>query len=66
MKLLITVIIYALFIIYLLGAVLFFIGNKSGKKQAVLTASFNGENRISVEYSSIDRPWYNRRQTSSG
>jgi len=39
MKLLITVIIYALFIIYLLGAVLFFIGNKSGKKQAVLTAS---------------------------
>lgn len=39
MKLLITVIIYALFITYLLGAVLFFIGNKSGKKQALLTAS---------------------------
>ena len=39
MKLLITVIIYALFIAYLLGAVLFFIGNKSGKKQALSTAS---------------------------
>ena len=39
MKLLITVIIYALFIAYLLGAVLYFIGNKSGKKRALSTAS---------------------------
>lgn len=39
MKSLITVIIYALFITYLLGAVLFFIGNKFSNKQAQLTAS---------------------------